>query len=304
VREIDVGNQITRRAYAGPSDLPAMQALAQTIWSKASRFHVGDLAWGRDARRTHEWPTALWERDGSVVAWGWARLPGELDLMVHPQYPQLVDAVLEWFESVATAEDLSVTVLDAERHLVDALICRGYEAANDGPFDLYESRNLDDLPMPRLPNGFSARRVHGTVDLDARAEVHRAAWSATLMPNPPPSQMTPEACARVMATWPYSPELDWIIEAPDGRFASCCIAWLDEENQVGELEPVGTHPEFRRLGLASAVCLFALHALREKGARMAVVYPRGDDAYPVPRKIYGDLGFKPYGRTRTYTRLR
>ena len=283
-----------------------MQTLAQAIWSSASRFHVGDLAWGRfqHTGREAEWPTELWEVDGSVVAWGWARLPDELDLMVHPQYPQLAGEVLEWFESIATGAKLSVTVLDAETHLVDALVRHSYKAVNEWPFDLYESQELDDLLHPQLPNGFRARHVRGSIDLVARAEVHRATWSATLVSNPGPSRVTAESYARVMTTWPYSPELDWIIEAPDGQFASCCIAWLDEKNRVGELEPVGTHPDFRRLGLASAVCLFALHALRERGAKIAVVYPRGDDAYPVPRKIYGDLGFQPYSRTRTYSRSR
>ncbi|HYK64849.1 MAG TPA: GNAT family N-acetyltransferase, partial [Patescibacteria group bacterium] len=269
---------------------------------KASRFHIGDLAWGRFQHTgcEAEWPTAIWEFEGSVVAWGWVRLPGDLELMVHPRHRQPADEVLDWFEGVADGRTLSVTVLEAETHLVDALRRRRYAASKDGPFDLYESRRLEDIPAAQLPSGFNARNMRNTCDVARRAEVHRAAWSATLMPNPAPSRVTAEAYWNVMAAWPYLPELDWVVEAPDGRFASCCIAWLDEKNCVGELEPVGTHPDFRRLGLARAVCLSALHALREKGARLVVVYPRGDDAYPVPRMIYGELGFKQYGRTRIY----
>jgi ribosomal protein S18 acetylase RimI-like enzyme len=277
-----------------------MQELAQRIWSKASRFHIGDLAWRRD--QYHSRDTKLWELGGSVVAWGCAQLPGTLDFMVHPNHPELADEVLDWFQGLATGEKLTVTVLDGETHLIEALVRRGFRESPDGPFDLYMDRNLDDLPEPRLPAGFNARHIRGDDDLNRRAEVHRAAWSATLMPSPTPSRMTPEIHRQVMATWPYQPELDWVIEAPNGQFAACCIAWLDEKNRVGELEPVGTHPEFRRLGLASAVCLSALHALRRHGAASAVVYPRGDDAYPVPRKVYGMLGFQPYSRTRTYTR--
>ena len=244
----------------------------------------------------------LWEADGSVVAWGWVLLPDALDFMVHPDHPQLAEQVLDWFGRVATGDPLSVTVLDAETGLIDALIRNGYAESVPGPFDLFMARDLDALPEPQLPAGFSARHIRGEADLISRAEVHRAAWNATLMPSPQPSRMTAERYRNVMASWPYRPELDWVIEAPDGRFAASCIAWLDEKNRVGELEPVGTHPDYRRLGLARAVCLYSLHALRTHGAKSAIVYPRGDDAYPVPAKVYRSLGFQPYARTLTYTR--
>jgi GNAT superfamily N-acetyltransferase len=108
-----------------------------------------------------------------------------------------------------------------------------------------------------------------------------------------------------MAAWPYRTALDWVVEAPDGRFAAQCLIWLDERNAVGELEPVGTLPEFRREGLARAVCLAALHAAHHAGAREAVVYPvinHPKSAGALP--LYRDLGFRPYARTLTFTRTR
>jgi hypothetical protein len=35
---------------------------------------------------------------------------------------------------------------------------------------------------------------------------------------------------------------------------------------------------------------------------LAVVCPRGDDTYPVPRRLYHQLGFRDAGRTVTYHR--
>ena len=49
-----------------------------------------------------------------------------------------------------------------------------------------------------------------------------------------------------MAEWPYRSSLDCVVEAPDGRFAGYCLMWPDDENRVGELEPVGVREEFRR----------------------------------------------------------
>jgi ribosomal protein S18 acetylase RimI-like enzyme len=87
-------------------------------------------------------------------------------------------------------------------------------------------------------------------------------------------------------------------------FAAYCLAWLDERNRVGELEPVGTDPRFARRGLAAAVCTFALARLREHGARTAVVYARGDAAYPAPKRLYESIGFRPFTRSVTFRRGR
>jgi ribosomal protein S18 acetylase RimI-like enzyme len=101
----------------------------------------------------------------------------------------------------------------------------------------------------------------------------------------------------VMDAWPYRADLDCVAVAPDGRVAAYCLAWLDDENRAGELEPVGTHADFRRRGLARAVCAFALRRLAEEGATRAVVYARGDDVYQLPKRLYESLGFAQHART-------
>jgi ribosomal protein S18 acetylase RimI-like enzyme len=105
-----------------------------------------------------------------------------------------------------------------------------------------------------------------------------------------------------MSAYPYRRELDCVVEAPDGSFAANCLVWLDEENRVGELEPVGTDPRFRRRGLAAAVCTYAVSQLREHGAATAVVYARGDPAYPAPRKLYESIGFRQYASSVSFVR--
>ena len=54
----------------------------------------------------------------------------------------------------------------------------------------------------------------------------------------------------LQTVWPYRADLDCVVEAPDGSLVAYCLAWLDDANRVGELEPVGTHPDYRRRGLA------------------------------------------------------
>ncbi|WP_393165453.1 GNAT family N-acetyltransferase [Nonomuraea marmarensis] len=122
------------------------------------------------------------------------------------------------------------------------------------------------------------------------------------MPNLPPSKVTPDSYLQVMRAQPYRLELDWLVEAPDGTPVAFCLAWLDEHNRVAALEPVGTDPGHRRLGLATAATLAALHAARRLGAASARVCARGDDDYPAARATYQAMGFHRYARNVSFVR--
>ena len=288
---------VSMRPYAGPDDLRVMQGLTQRIWSHASNTHIGDQAWQRyhNTGREADWPTVLWTHDGEIVAWGWIWLPGHLELLVDPAWPALAGDVLDWFAATATATTRTVTVTDTQTHVVAALTAHGYRPDDNAGELTYMSRGLADLPESVLPAGFTARSVRCQQDLDRRVAVHRAAWPTSRVP------ITEESYGTVMAAWPYRADLDWIVESPDGEFVASCLVWLDEQNAVGELEPVGTDPRFRRMGLGRAVCFAALRALRQAGAAEAVVYP-SDHGDPGATALYAAMGFQPYNRTRTYTK--
>jgi len=106
----------------------------------------------------------------------------------------------------------------------------------------------------------------------------------------------------VQAAWPYRRELDCVVEGPGGRLVAYCLAWLDPDNRAGEFEPVGTHPDFRRIGLGSAVCRFALRRLEEEGATRAVVYALVDSEDPGAKALYESVGFVETSRFLRYTR--
>lgn len=300
-----------RRDYAGAGDLLAMQRCVQRTWTPNSRWHVGDLAWKRHSipRREPTWRIALWEDDDAVVAWGWADADS-LDLHVNPNHAELADEVLTWYDDASPGGGRSVTVLDAETYLIAALERAAYRPMVDVPFLQHCVIDLDDsLPTPTVPNGYRCRAVRPG-EVEARAAVHRAAWRpnriGTLLVPPEnldgESRVTTDSFREVMGAWPYDHELDQVVEAPDGTLVASALGWLDDVNRVGELEPVGTDPRHSRLGLGSAVSLACLHALRRAGATRAVVYARGDAAYPVPKRLYFGLGFRPIARTVTYGR--
>ena len=289
------------RPYAGDADLRRMQQLVAEAWRLEGPLverHVGDLAWTRHhiAGREPEWRIRLWEEDGRLVAWAWLFPPGTLDFQLHPQRRELLDPLLDWFEREAESDEQATSALVDDRETVAMLERRGYRRdPTEEPHFVHLLRELADIAAPRIPDGFRLRHTTAE-DVERRVAVHQAAWH--------PSRVTVESHRALMDAYPYRPELDCVVEAPDGTFAAYCLAWLDEENRVGELEPVGTDPRFARRGLAAAVCTFALHRLRDHGAERAIVYARGDAAYPGPLRLYESIGFRPFTRSLGFRRTR
>ncbi len=300
-----------RRDYRGMADLRAMQRAVQRTWTPASQWHVGDLAWGRLSTPGLEprWRTALWHQRGEVVAWAWVEIPDSLVMYVDPSHPGLAAEVLAWFDDVAHDSPGSVTAVEDDDAVVAALEGAGYRPLPDAPFFDHCVIDLDDtLATPTVPAGYVVRALRPD-EAAARAAVHRAAWRPSRIGSllvPPvdlgtaESQLTTSGYQAVMDGWPYRLDLDQVVEAPDGTLVAFALGWLDADNRAGELEPVGTDPRHARRGLGAVVSLACLGALRRAGASRAVVYPRGDSAYPVARRLYLQLGFRPVARTVTY----
>ncbi len=288
---------LLRKDYASVGDYLAMQSLTQRAWPDNPRWHVGDVAWGRTsvAGAASRWRTALWQEGDLSVGWGWVELPGELSLVVDPRRPDLIGEILRWFDTVAGEGEHTCLVLETESTVIEGLTRAGFIPAEERPFFRYHSRSLDRLEIPVLPEGFRLRHIEFG-EAEPRARVHRAGWSDF------GSRLSTETYADVMAVWPYRPDLDWVVEAPDGELVASALGWLDDVNRAGLLEPVGCAPAYRRRGLARAVNLACLRALRDAGAETGHVNPRGDDGYPVPGLLYRSIGFEPGPRTVTYVR--
>jgi ribosomal protein S18 acetylase RimI-like enzyme len=271
-----------------------MQRLVQDAWALVgpkNERHVGDVAWAatQHAGREPEWRRQLWEDDGRLVAYGWLFRPRTLDWQLDPRRPELLHDVLDWFEAAAEEEPLETSALADDEAAIEILRSRGYAQVTGEPWLAYLVRDLGEIPHPELPDGYALRVVDGEQDLERRVDVHRRTWE--------PSRFTLESYRNVRNTWPYREDLDCVVEASDGSFAAYTLAWYDDENRVGELEPVGTHPDHRRRGLGRAVNLFALQRLRDAGAERAIVLCRGDDEYPMPKRLYESVGFRQHSRS-------
>ncbi|MDE9366753.1 GNAT family N-acetyltransferase [Luteipulveratus sp. YIM 133132] len=244
-----------------------------------------------------------------MVAWAYADTgaPAYLDLHVEPSArPEVRAEVMAW---VGTLGPVVVPVLDRERHLRTGLEHLGARESAGSAWFVHQHRPLAGaLPQALLPRGYRIRSVRSD-DVEARVLVHRRSWAparvlamagGTTNGRATESSFDREAYDRVTATTLYRRDLDLVVEASDGRLVASALGWFDPVSRSGLIEPVGTDPSYAVRGLGRAACAALLVALARAGAQGAVVCPRGDDAYPVPRHLYGTLGMRAIGRTRTY----
>ena len=280
----------------------------------------GDLCWQRFMHERDDWPERirLWfdASTDELLGWGWHKLPADLDWHVRRDAREagLVGEIVNWCEEQAAAvqaanadpagaasrpEPVTAWALDADVASVEALRACGFEAAEAGY--RHHVRSLGDgrpIAQPKMPVGYRIRAVDPAADLAGRVALHRVVWD--------PSKVTESSYGALTRHEPYRPDLDLVVEAPDGSFAAYALGWFDPIGRVGELEPVGTHPAHRRRGLARAVCLAALRRLADVGAETAVIYsavavtPRTDGT--VTGALYTSLGMQSISLHRAFRR--
>lgn len=298
--------QVTSRPWAGPADLRAMTAALSREWLGPRRPLVpataGDLEWwtaqgGPDM----DWSARirLWELGGDVVGWGWSEPPSRLDWFVGGLEPDaetaIRDQILDWHAGMATAaveeprpalETWAGVGWPEEMHLID----RGW-TPTDTVLTQYHQPLDVDIELPRIPDGYTVRSVRGPDEIPARVEVHRAAFA--------PSKLTVEKYAILVEQEHYAWDRDVVVEAPDGSLAALVMAWADPVGSIGELEPVGVHPDHQRRGLGRLVTTEALRRLQAAGLRDAIVFSLRSNA--ASEALYRSVGFREIALHRQYT---
>jgi len=100
----------------------------------------------------------------------------------------------------------------------------------------------------------------------------------------------------------YVRDLDIVAVAPDQRFAAFAMCWVDQGNRVGQFEPVGTAPEFRRQGLGQAVLVEGLRRMYQHGAeRVIVIVEAAEEAACA---LYASVGLREQWSLSWYTKDR
>lgn len=267
--------------------------------------HVVDQPWRlaspdtQSGRYARLWPAPAGQLAG-FAAWQTPWACFDLYVRAGPHRRAVLDDAFDW------AGEL-FRVLDAERGeaLPYWLECRSDDddtpslAAARG-FTLTEDRYvgleraLDGLAVPAPPPpGFCLRQLSGRAEAAAYADLHRAAFGS--------AAMTGEWRARTTQMPQYRADLDLVAVADDGRLAGFVVGWLDRARGVGQVEPLGVHPEFARRGIGAALLGELLARFRNLGASVAQVEAEDDNHAAIG--AYQRAGFQPAHAVRAYGKL-
>ncbi len=270
------------RSYGGAEDLAAMQA-ALEAWravDPCGQLHPGDVP-HRIYNGLREFDPAglvrLWDGGGGDLAAFALVYPHwkAFDVMYRPGdlvAAEAAEVATDWCETVVQrraeqpVERVGTDVWDCDDERRAMVAARGYEHRKD-QFALTQ-QDIGDVPPPALPAGFVIRPAAGPEEADRLAEVHASAFE---------SDWPVGEYRRLMGTPGYDPGRELVAVAPDGRFAAFTIIWLDHTNRYGLFEPVGTHEDFRRLGLGRAMLAEGMRRMRAAGMRTATVLHEMDN---------------------------
>jgi len=189
---------------------------------------------------------------------------GEIFLQRHPDKLDLLDEMLKTGEALyvhPSKHRVYTWAFDGDEELIEALRSRGYERRNEPVSHLLELE-FGATPEVELPEGYALRSMAEENDIEKRREIFGRGFN-----HEDPKEWPSAFSYRELQNAPdYRKEHDLVIVAPDGSYAACAIVWLDAVNRIGHLEPLGTHPDHRRKGLARAIVLAGIRLLQSQGA--------------------------------------
>jgi len=291
----EVTNGIVDRPHRGADDFWPIRDFLSSLWPISPPGVPWDVRrW--DGSYCHSDPlrldedraarTRVWEADGGrIVAAALSEGGRQLHPHVHPRYRWLLDDVVAWSERAAASagsEEVLLHVWDHDAGMERLAERRGYRPT--GGWEILRGLRFDTgpLPEPVVAGGYVMRATRDDeADHRAIAELLNAAFGRSFHHA--------GELRNFQALAPsFRRDLDLVAFAPDGSFAAYAAVCWDSANAHGIFEPVCTHPEHRRLGLAKALMLEGMRRARAMGAEVIDV---GTGDMDPANALYASLPF-------------
>lgn len=289
-------SHISSRLYQGGKDFQAILELLNRV---RPAEHLNDYPVKVDieenlASETVRTNTRLWFDKGQPVGWAYVDEFNNLRWEVDDRYEETLGAeIVTWGEGCIRKNptDGEIATLDASCRddyaaRVSFLKRHGFRQTEDTSVHMIRALS-EPIPEPELPPGFLIRPIKGTEEAEAVASTHRAAFGT--------DYMTTENRLAIMNTSEYDPSLDLLVIAPDRTVAAYCTCPVNDLTKVGSTDPVATHPNYQRMGLARALLLTGMRLLKERGMESAQLGTRGDNI--AMQKTAESVGFTVRYRT-------
>lgn len=249
-----------------------------------------------------EWESRvrLWETTAGRLV-GAVNPEGRSDahVQIHPQYRHLIEEeMLAWAEKnlaqagAGDARQLTVFAFEYDRFRRQVLARRGYEETDGGGTFYLLRLGWQAIPADRLAEGYRLRETRPASGDDAQriAELLNAAFGRDFHTAEEYLVFTRHARC-------FRHELDLVAESADGSFACYVGLPYDAQNHYAIFEPVCTHPDHLRKGLARILMWEALRRAQRLGAESASTETGSAIA---ANRLYESVGFTETYRLRAW----
>ena len=230
-------------------------------------------------RCLHLWATKAGQVVGFVIVEGSGR---DVHAITHPLHRGIEPRLFSWVEQHWPPERSRwVTYAEAgDEHRERVLAGLGYAPA--GEAEILYAYDLERVPdATPLPAGYALRNARQHTDRVARARLRWRVFHPEVEADAIPEPV-------MHRHWSYDPELDLVVTAPGGDPVAFAVGWINPQTHIGEVEPVGTHPDVQRRGLARAAVTACFARMRERGARWVHIASAAEPA--VSNRLYRSLG--------------
>jgi mycothiol synthase len=214
---------------------------------------------------------------------------GDCWIQIHPNYRYLEKKIVRWLEKQRRKiksdknhkSELRFRVDETDEKRIALMTELGYE--NLG-LEEYNQRRPIDAPIPeyQLPEGFSIK----SADIEKDFIQYKKAQSSVF---PHCNSMTKERLRLYATASFYNKDLDLVAVNRHGDFAAFCTVRIDPVSRMAELEPVGTHPKYRKLGLAKSVICEGLRRVQKYHPSSMCIL--GAAASEAANRLYESAGF-------------
>jgi ribosomal protein S18 acetylase RimI-like enzyme len=245
----------------------------------------------------------LWETEAGRLV-GAVHAEGDCGayLQLHPDYRHIEEEMIAWAEEHLAAPSEAgqsrklcffVYEYDAPRRRV--LKKRGYECISEAMMIRRMQFGEEPISRVEIAESYTLRNTHPHDEGDCKqiADILNAAFRRDFHNAEEYRTFTRLAPS-------FRPDLDLVAQAPDGSFAAYVGVPYDEANRRGIFEPVCTHPDHRRRGLARALMFEGLRRLQDIGAADVIV--ETGDMMPANR-LYDTVGFSEIHKGFTWRRV-
>ncbi len=238
--------------------------------------------------------TQIWEEIGDdssrIVAVANPEVKFRYFIQNRLDYAFLEGEIVRWIEDHCASQKpdpdgelrISIVALEGNPAREAALREQGFERGS--VYGILRLRNMEDpITDYQLPEGYAIRSVQPETDFPKIAEIIRMVFGHG-------EWFTAEVLEELSRASFYNPDLDLVVVAPDSSIASFCTFRMDPTSRITELEPVGTHPDHRRQGLAKALLSEGFKRLRSFNP--SLLYIGGAADTTEANRLYEATGFK------------